>query len=167
MAAPLMTFREVREQLKQRFPMLMVDIVLELVPEKRIVAVKNVTGNELQFLGHFPELAVMPGTLIVEAFGQAASILFSKTTSLGMRPGEFLVLAMIDMRFLVPVFPGDCMEITLQILKLAGDIALVEGMVRVSETIVARGKLGFARRALDTGQPMPGQAGMDGLPAQD
>jgi 3-hydroxyacyl-[acyl-carrier-protein] dehydratase len=147
-----MTFREVREQLKQRFPMLMVDIVLELEPEKRIVAVKNVTGNELQFLGHFPELAVMPGTLIVEAFGQAASILFSKTTSLGMRPGEFLVLAMIDMRFLVPVFPGDCMEIALQILKLAGDIALVEGVVTVRGAIVARGKLGFARRALDTGQ---------------
>ena len=155
MATPLMTFEEVRELLKQRFPMLMVDTVLELVPEKRIVAVKNVTGNEIQFLGHFPELAIMPGTLIVEAFGQAASILFSQTTSLGMRPGEFLVLALIDMRFLVPVVPGDCMEIALQILKLAGDIALVEGMVTVSGTIVARGKLGFARRTLDTEQPRP------------
>jgi 3-hydroxyacyl-[acyl-carrier-protein] dehydratase len=148
MATPLMTFKEVRELLKQRFPMLMVDIVLELVPEKRIVAVKNVTGNEIQFLGHFPELAIMPGTLIVEAFGQAASILFSQTTSLGMRPGEFLVLAMIDMRFLVPVVPGDRMEINVQILKIAGDITLVEGVVSVSGTIVARGKLGFARRTL-------------------
>jgi 3-hydroxyacyl-[acyl-carrier-protein] dehydratase len=148
MATPLMTFKEVRELLKQRFPMLMVDIVLELVPEKRIVAVKNVTGNEIQFLGHFPELAIMPGTLIVEAFGQAASILFSQTTSLGMRPGEFLVLALIDMRFLVPVVPGDRMEINVQILKIAGDITLVEGVVSVSGTIVARGKLGFARRTL-------------------
>ena len=148
MATPLMTFKEVRELLKQRFPMLMVDIVLELVPEKRIVAVKNVTGNEIQFLGHFPELAIMPGTLIVEAFGQAASILFSQTTSLGMRPGEFLVLALIDMRFLVPVVPGDRMEINVQILKIAGDITLVEGVVSVSGTMVARGKLGFARRTL-------------------
>ena len=150
MATPLMTFKEVRELLKQRFPMLMVDIVLELVPEKRIVAVKNVTGNEIQFLGHFPELAIMPGTLIVEAFGQAASILFSQTTSAGMRPEEFLVLALIDMRFLVPVVPGDRMEINVQILKIAGDITLVEGFVSVSETIVARGKLGFARRTLNT-----------------
>jgi 3-hydroxyacyl-[acyl-carrier-protein] dehydratase len=150
MATPLMTFKEVRELLKQRFPMLMVDIVLDLVPEKRIVAVKNVTGNEIQFLGHFPEFAIMPGTLIVEAFGQAASILFSQTTGLGMRPGEFLVLALIDMRFLVPVVPGDRMEINVQILKIAGDITLVEGDVRVSETIVARGKLGFARRTLNT-----------------
>ena len=167
MATPLMTFKEVRELLKQRFPMLMVDTVLELVPEKRIVAVKNVTGNEIQFLGHFPELAIMPGTLIVEAFGQAASILFSQTTSLGMRPGEFLVLALIDMRFFVPVVPGDCMEIDLHILKLAGDIALVEGVVTVSGTMVARGKLGFARRPLDTKQPGPGHAGIDALPAQD
>jgi 3-hydroxyacyl-[acyl-carrier-protein] dehydratase len=167
MATPLMTFREVRELLKQRFPMLMVDTVLELVPEKRIVTVKNVTGNEIQFLGHFPELAIMPGTLIVEAVGQSASILFSQTTGLGMRPGEFLVLAVIDMRFLVPVVPGDRMEIDLHILKLAGDIALVEGVVTVSGTVVARGKLGFARRTLNTTQPELGHPGVDTLQAQD
>ena len=144
-----MTFAEVRSLLKQRFPMLMVDTVLELVPEQRIVTIKNVTGNEIQFLGHFPELAIMPGTLIVEAFGQSASILFSQTTSLGLRPGEFLVLGVInDMRFLVPVVPGDRMIIAVKILKVAGDIALVEGTVTVEHTVVARGKLGFARRTI-------------------
>jgi 3-hydroxyacyl-[acyl-carrier-protein] dehydratase len=144
-----MTFAEVRNLLKQRFPMLMVDTVLELVPEQRIVTIKNVTGNEIQFLGHFPELAIMPGTLIVEAFGQSASILFSRTTSLGLRPGEFLVLGVInDMRFLVPVVPGDRMIIAVKILKVAGDIALVEGTVTVEDTVVARGKLGFARRTI-------------------
>lgn len=154
MTTPLMNFEEVRGLLKQRFPMLMVDTVLELEPDKRIVTVKNVTGNELQFLGHFPEFAIMPGTMIVEAFGQSASILFSKTTALGMRPGEFLVLGVInDMRFLVPVVPGDRMEIDVHILKLAGDIALVEGTVTVSGTTVARGKLSFARRTLGPKQP--------------
>ena len=144
-----MNFAEVRTLLKQRFPMIMVDAVLELVPEQRILTLKNVTGNEIQFLGHFPELAIMPGTLIVEAFGQSASILFSHTTSLGLRPGEFLVLGSInDMRFLVPVMPGDRMEIAVQILKTAGDITLCEGTVTVGGTVVARGKLGFARRAL-------------------
>src|SRR6516225_10008213 len=126
---PLMNFAEVRTLLKQRFPMIMVDAVLELVPEQRILTLKNVTGNEIQFLGHFPELAIMPGTLIVEALGQSASILFSRTTSLGLRPGE-------------------CMEIAVQILKMAGDITLVEGTVTVGQTVVARGKLGFARRTL-------------------
>ena len=146
---PLMNFAEVRTLLKQRFPMIMVDAVLELVPEQRILTLKNVTGNEIQFLGHFPELAIMPGTLIVEAFGQSASILFSRTTSLGLRPGEFLMLGSInDMRFLAPVMPGDRMEIAVQILKTAGDITLVEGTVTVGETVVARGKLGFARRTL-------------------
>jgi len=145
-----MNFAEVCTLLKQRFPMIMVDAVLELVPEQRILTVKNVTGNEIQFLGHFPELAIMPGTLIVEALGQSASILFSRTTSLGMRPGEFLVLGVVnDMRFLVPVVPGDRMEIAVQILKIAGDMALVEGSVSVGQTIVARGRLGFARRTLD------------------
>jgi 3-hydroxyacyl-[acyl-carrier-protein] dehydratase len=146
---PLMNFAEVRTLLKQRFPMIMVDAVLELVPERRILTLKNVTGNEIQFLGHFPELAIMPGTLIVEAFGQSASILFSRTTSLGLRPGEFLMLGSInDMRFLAPVVPGDRMEIAVHILKMAGDITLVEGNVTVEGTEVARGKLGFARRTL-------------------
>ena len=146
---PLMNFAEVRTLLKQRFPMIMVDSVLELVPEQRILTLKNVTGNEIQFLGHFPELAIMPGTLIVEAFGQSASILFSRTTSLGLRPGEFLMLGSInDMRVLAPGMPGDRMEIEVQILKMAGDITLVEGTVTVGKTAVARGKLGFARRTL-------------------
>ena len=87
--------------------MLMVDRVLELEPGKKIKALKNVTGSEIQFLGHFPDFAVMPGTLIVEAFGQSASLLFSHDTGLGLQPGEFMVLGVInDMRFLVPVLPG-------------------------------------------------------------
>lgn len=149
MARPLMTFADVCQLLKQRFPMLMVDTVLELVPERRIRTTKNVTGNEIQFLGHFPEYAIMPGTLIVEAFGQSASILFSRSTAMGLAPGEFLVLGVInDMRFLVPVVPGDRLEITVDIVKIAGDIALVEGVIMVADTTVARGKLGFARRTL-------------------
>jgi 3-hydroxyacyl-[acyl-carrier-protein] dehydratase len=148
-ATPLMTFEEVRGLLKQRFPMLMIDSVMELDPGRRILAIKNVTGNEIQFLGHFPERAVMPGTLIVEALGQAASILFSRTTDLKVEPGEFLVLGAIrDMRFLTAIVPGDRMDIEVKLLKLAGDVALVEGSVAVGETVSARGQLGFARRRL-------------------
>ncbi|HXO65806.1 MAG: 3-hydroxyacyl-ACP dehydratase FabZ [Steroidobacteraceae bacterium] len=152
MTAPLMTFAEVRELLKQRFPMIMVDTVVDLVPDRRIRTTKNVTGNEIQFLGHFPDYAIMPGTLIVEAFGQSASILFLRSTTVPMQPGDFLVLGLIrDMRFLAPVFPGDRLEINVNILKIAGDITLVEGEVSVDATVVARGQLGFAKRALDPG----------------
>lgn len=150
MTKPLMAFQDVRECLKQRFPMLMIDKVVELVPNARIAAVKNVTGNEPQFLGHFPEFAIMPGTLIIEAIGQAASILFAKTTDSGFRPGELLVLgSVIDMRFLAPVVPGDQLHLDVRILKLAGDIALVEGTARVDDVTVARGRLAFARRSIE------------------
>jgi len=154
MTTPLMTFEEVRSILKQRFPMLMVDSVLSLEPGKSIRTTKNVTGNELQFLGHFPEHAVMPGTLIVEAIGQSASILFSKMTGSGTRPGEFLVLGAInEMRFLVPVVPGDRMQIDIRVLKFIDDFGLIEAVATVDGTPVARGKLGFARRGLE---PTPG-----------
>jgi len=115
MTTPLMTFEDVRAALKQRLPMIMVDTVISLEPGKSIRTTKNVTGSEIQFLGHFPEYAVMPGTLIVEAIGQSASILFSKTTGTGTQPGEFLVLGSInEMRFLVPVVPGNRLEIEIQ-----------------------------------------------------
>jgi 3-hydroxyacyl-[acyl-carrier-protein] dehydratase len=153
-AAPFMTFEEVRTALKQRFPMLMVDTVVSLEPGKSICTTKNVTGNEIQFLGHFPEHAVMPGTLIVEAIGQSASILFSKTTGTGMQPGEFLVLGSInEMRFLKPVVPGDKLEIEIQVLKFIPDFALVEAVATVNSTAVARGKLGFAKRGLQAQPP--------------
>ena len=68
-----MTFEEVKQHLKQRFPFIMVDRVLELEPGKRIKTLKSVAGNEIQFLGHFPDFAIMPGTSIIEAIGQSAS----------------------------------------------------------------------------------------------
>lgn len=149
MTTPAMTFEEVRSALKQRFPMLMVDSVISIDPGKSIRTIKNVTGNEIQFLGHFPEHAVMPGTLIVEAIGQSASILFAKTTETGTQPGEFLVLGAInEMRFLVPVVPGNRLEMEIQVLKFIGDFALVEAVASVDGTTVAKGKLGFARRSL-------------------
>jgi 3-hydroxyacyl-[acyl-carrier-protein] dehydratase len=154
MSAPVMTFEEVRATLKQRFPMLMVDTVTALEPGKSIRATKNVTGNELQFLGHFPEHAVMPGTLIVEAIGQAASILFAKTTGAGIDAGEFLVLGSINqMRFLVPVVPGNKLEIEVKVLKFIEDFALVEAEAKVDDTVVAKGSLGFARRGLHATTP--------------
>ncbi|MBZ5499119.1 MAG: beta-hydroxyacyl-ACP dehydratase [Acidobacteriia bacterium] len=129
--------------------MIMVDNVLALEPGRSIRATKNVTGNEIQLLGHFPEYAVMPGSMILEAIGQAASILFSKTTGTGTGAGEFLVLGLVDdMRFLVPVTPGDQMEISVDVAKIVKDVAFVKGVVTVGDIVVATGKLGFARRRL-------------------
>ena len=144
-----MTFEEVKQHLKQRFPLLMVDRVLELEPGKRIKTLKNVTGNEMQFLGHFADFAIMPGTLIIEAIGQSASILFSRTTRKGMNPREFMALAAVnDMRFLVPVLPGDTMTIEITVLKMTEEAALAEGIARVEDAVVTRGRLSFARKVV-------------------
>jgi 3-hydroxyacyl-[acyl-carrier-protein] dehydratase len=116
MAKPLMSYEEVKLLLKQRFPIMMIDNIISLEPGKSIQAVKNVTGNEIHFLGHFPEYAVMPGCLIMEAISQAASILFSKTTGAGVDSGELLSI---------------------------GTLAFVEGTASVDGVVVAKGKLGF------------------------
>ena len=143
----MMTFEEVKEHLKQRFPMIMVDRVLELDPGKRIKTIKNVTGNEIQFLGHFADFAIMPGTLMIEAIGQSASILFSHTTGKGMNQREFMALASVnDMRFLVPVLPGDTITMEVNVIKMTEEAALVEGVARVEDTVVTRGKMSFARK---------------------
>lgn len=142
-----MSFEEVKTHLKQRFPFIMVDRVLEIDPGVRIKALKNVTGNEIQFLGHFPDYAIMPGIFIVEAIGQCASILFSQTTNQGQHTTEFLVLGTIsEMRFFVPVLPGDTMIVEVNVLKAMAGAALVEGNVTVDGTVVAKGKLSFGRR---------------------
>jgi 3-hydroxyacyl-[acyl-carrier-protein] dehydratase len=105
-----------------------------------------VTGNEIQLLGHFPDLAIMPGTSIIEAIGQSASLLFSHTTGKGMSPGEFMALAAVnDMRFLAPVLPGHTIIMEVKILKMTDDAALIEGFASVDDTVVTRGKLSFAR----------------------
>jgi 3-hydroxyacyl-[acyl-carrier-protein] dehydratase len=141
-----MTFEEVKLCLKQRFPMLMVDRVLELEPGKRVKTLKNITGNEIQFLGHFPEYAIMPGTLIIEAIGQSASLLFSHTSGKGMEERAFMALASVnDMRFLAPVLPGHTMIMEVKILKMTDEAALIEGVASVEDTVVTRGKLSFVR----------------------
>jgi len=144
-----MTFEEVKEHLKQRFPLIMVDRVLELEPGKCIKTLKNVAGNEIQFLGHFHDFAIMPGTLMIEAIGQSASILFSHTTGKGLKQGEFMALAAVnDMRFFVPVLPGDTITIEVNIVKRTEEAALVEGVARVGDVVVTRGKLSFARKVV-------------------
>jgi 3-hydroxyacyl-[acyl-carrier-protein] dehydratase len=144
-----MTFAEVTKHLKQRFPLLMVDRVLEWEPGQRIKTLKNVTGGEIQFLGHFPEFAIMPGTFIIEAIGQSASILFSRTTGQGLQPGAFMALAAVnDMRFLAPVLPGHTLIMEINVIKMTADAALVAGIARVDDKIVTQGKLSFARMAV-------------------
>jgi len=103
-----MDIHAVLRQLPHRYPLLLVDRVIECVPGKRIHALKNVTINEPFFLGHFPHRPVMPGVMILEALAQAAGILAFKTA--GVVPDEhtrFYFVGIDKARFRRPVEPGD------------------------------------------------------------
>ena len=75
----MLSFEEVRELVPQKYPFLFIDKVVELQKESRIVCLKNISGNESFFAGHFPDFAIMPGVLIIEALAQASIILFKKS----------------------------------------------------------------------------------------
>jgi 3-hydroxyacyl-[acyl-carrier-protein] dehydratase len=103
-----MDIRAILDHLPHRYPMLLVDRVLDVTPSSHIHAVKNVSINEPFFTGHFPHHPVMPGVLILEALAQAAAILSFKT--LGNRPDDksvYYFVGIDDARFKRPVSPGD------------------------------------------------------------
>jgi 3-hydroxyacyl-[acyl-carrier-protein] dehydratase len=107
-----MEVNEVREYLPHRYPFLLVDRVIEMDLPRSLVAIKNVTINEPYFNGHFPDLPVMPGVLILEAMAQAAGILGFK--SQGKRPSDGSIYYFVgadDVRFKRPVVPGDQLQL--------------------------------------------------------
>ena len=108
---------EIQELIPHRYPMLLVDRVLDYVPGKTLHAIKNVTFNEPVFMGHFPELAIFPGVLILESLAQATGILGFKSSE-GREDGEMYLFASIDKaRFKKPVVPGDTMHLHVEFIK--------------------------------------------------
>ena len=103
-----MDIREILEYLPHRYPMLLLDRVLECEPGKRLLALKNVSMNELFFTGHFPHYPVMPGVMIIEALAQAAAVLSFRTMNTKADDKSVYYFAGIDdARFKRPVVPGD------------------------------------------------------------
>jgi 3-hydroxyacyl-[acyl-carrier-protein] dehydratase len=103
---------EILRKLPHRYPIILVDRVLELVPGERIVALKNVTINEPYFMGHFPGHPVMPGVLIIESLAQACAILAFVTVDAKEGDGTLFYFAGIDAaRFKKPVVPGDQLQL--------------------------------------------------------
>jgi 3-hydroxyacyl-[acyl-carrier-protein] dehydratase len=105
------------ERLPHRFPFLMVDRVLEVVPGKSIVAVKNVSINEAHFAGHFPGHPVMPGVLILEALAQAGGLLAYETASADERISILYLVGIEESRFKQIVRPGDQLTLRVQLDK--------------------------------------------------
>ncbi|MCK9258567.1 MAG: 3-hydroxyacyl-ACP dehydratase FabZ [Azoarcus sp.] len=144
-----MDINEILQYLPHRYPFLLVDRVLELEENKRILALKNVTMNEPFFPGHFPHHPVMPGVLIVEAMAQAAALLSFK--SMGVKPDENSVVyfAGIDnVRFKRPVVPGDQLIFDVVITQAKRNIYKYKGVARVGDQVATEAELTCALKTL-------------------
>lgn len=134
-----MDIQEICDILPHRYPMLMVDRVLEMSGDS-IVGIKNVTFNEPYFAGHFPGFPVMPGVLIIEAMAQVAGVLVAK-----MAPhtrGRLMFLASVEeAKFRKPVVPGDQLRIEMKMGRLKTTVAKMQGKATVDGQIVAEATL--------------------------
>lgn len=132
---PVLNIEEIRELLPHRYPMLLVDRILDM-NETRIVGIKNVSVNEPFFMGHFPDFPVMPGVLIVEAMAQVAGVLVLK--SLGGRNEKLVLLASVEeAKFRKPVIPGDQLKIEMTVERRKATVAKMRGVATVDGHIVA------------------------------
>ncbi|NCB39780.1 MAG: bifunctional UDP-3-O-[3-hydroxymyristoyl] N-acetylglucosamine deacetylase/3-hydroxyacyl-ACP dehydratase [Erysipelotrichia bacterium] len=139
--AEMMYIEEIKSILPHRYPFLLVDRILSIVPGESIVGMKNVTANEEFFNGHFPGKPVMPGVLMVEAMAQVAGVLFlSQPEHKGKTP---FFCGIDKVRFRRPVVPGDRLEFHAKVLKVRGSTGKVEVEARVDGDLVTGGELMF------------------------
>lgn len=138
----MLNIEDILKSLPHRYPFLLVDRVLSLEKGKSIVALKNVTYNEQFFQGHFPDIRIMPGVLIVEALAQAGGILLYH--SIPNPDKKFVLFSKIDnMKFRKPVVPGDQLRLECELIKFKGRFfwlhgkAFVEGEVAVEGDMLA------------------------------
>jgi 3-hydroxyacyl-[acyl-carrier-protein] dehydratase len=132
---------EIMRIIPHRYPFLLVDRVVELEPGKRVVALKNVTANEPQFTGHFPERPIMPGVLMVEAMAQAGAV---AVLTLPQYRGKLALFAGIDQcRFRRTVVPGDTLRIEITVEKLRGMFGRAKAVASVDGEVAVEGTLSF------------------------
>jgi beta-hydroxyacyl-ACP dehydratase FabZ len=136
---PVMDIQAIRDILPHRYPMLLVDRIEELEPD-RIVGIKNVSVNEPFFIGHFPDFPVMPGVLIMEAMAQVAGVLV--LSSIPDRHTKLVLLASVEeAKFRRPVRPGDQLVIEMKVAKRKATIAKMYGTATVEGVVVAEANM--------------------------
>jgi beta-hydroxyacyl-ACP dehydratase FabZ len=131
---------EIMKLLPHRYPMLLVDRILEMEEGKRIVGLKNVSANEQFFQGHFPGAPVMPGVLIVEAMAQCCAVLFLR--ELPDRDKKLFLFGGIDKaRFRKPVIPGDQLILECEVLQKRSGTVKMKGTAKVNGVVVAEAEM--------------------------
>jgi len=127
----------VMEMIPHRYPFLMIDRVVDVVPDESAVGIKNVTINEPFFQGHFPGHPVFPGVLIIESMAQTAAVLVVKTMG-AEAEGKLVYFMSVDQaRFRKPVTPGDTMNIIVEKVRNRGNVWKFKGKAMVGDTLMA------------------------------
>jgi len=133
--------QEIMKLLPHRYPFIMIDRILELIPGEKVIALKNVTINEPFFQGHFPANPIMPGVLIIEAMGQAGAILAAKSLEQERHGLLIYFMGMDKVKFRKPVTPGDQLIFEMKFLKQRRNVFRMSGTAYVDENIVAQAEL--------------------------
>jgi 3-hydroxyacyl-[acyl-carrier-protein] dehydratase len=137
-----MNITEIMNVLPHRYPFLLVDRVVELVKGEKIVAYKNITGNEEVFNGHFPGAPIFPGVMIVEALAQASGILGFVTTDTTADDGKLYLFAGLDkVRFKAPVVPGDQLMLESEVVAVKRHIWRFQTRATVNGKLVCEATL--------------------------
>jgi 3-hydroxyacyl-[acyl-carrier-protein] dehydratase len=154
-----MDIHEIMRQIPHRYPMLLVDRILECVAGKHCIAIKNVTYNEPFFQGHFPHRPVMPGVLIIESLAQAAGMLAFKTANvIPDLDTRFYFVAIDKARFRKPVEPGDQLMLKVTLKRAFKGIWKFHGVAEVDGKEVASAEIMVAPQANEPVEPR-GDAG--------
>ena len=132
---------KILKSLPHRYPFLLVDKVIELDPEKKIVAVKNVTFNEPHFLGHFPDHPIMPGVLIIEAMAQAGALMVTSAPNFNLEDKLVYFMSIDGAKFRKPVIPGDVLELHVEAVQNRGAVWKLSAVGMVNGQKVAEAQL--------------------------
>jgi 3-hydroxyacyl-[acyl-carrier-protein] dehydratase len=145
----MLDVKEIFKRIPHRYPFLLVDRILEVEADQRIVGIKNVTFNEIFFQGHFPDRPVMPGVLICEAMAQVGAILAHASRG-GPDGDKVFVLTGLDrVKFKRPVEPGDQLRLELTSLKRRGTFWKMSGVATVDGKIVAQAEISAMEVPMD------------------
>ena len=134
-------FDEIQRILPHRYPFLLIDRVVELKLGQRIVGVKNVSGNEFFFQGHFPGRAIMPGVLIIESLAQLGGILALLSTPENLGNPSIFLMGVDKVRFRQPVVPGDQLRLEVETLRSGKKFWKMQGKAFVDDNLVTEGEM--------------------------